>query len=84
MQVFFSAVYSGLKAFNSTDDLQRVLFYNKIFVLCILDFLLYDVTQIRQQLWPTVSLIADCQLASQFSTNRVDEDLFLAKVPTFD
>ena len=24
-----------------------------------------------------------CQLASQFSSNRVDDDLFGAKVPTF-
>ena len=36
------------KAFNFTNDLQRVLFYTKMFVSCILDFLLYDVTVVTQ------------------------------------
>ena len=38
-------VNSGLEAFNFTDHIQQVLFYTKMFMLCILDFLLYEATQ---------------------------------------
>ena len=63
---FFSAVNSGLEALNFTDYLQHVLFYTKVFASCKLDFLLYDITQLPQL----------CQLAGQFSSNRVDDYSF--------
>ena len=44
---FFSEVNSGLEAFNFTDNLQRVFFYTKMFMSCILNFLLYDLTQLE-------------------------------------
>ena len=46
-------VNSGLEASNFTDDLQRVLFYTKMFVSYIPDFLLYDFTSDDNngQLW---------------------------------
>ena len=77
MQGFFSAVNLSLEALNFTYDLQRVLFYTMMFMSCIL-FTSHSMT----------TTMADCelycQLASQFSTNRVDEDLFRAKVATFN
>ena len=46
MRVFFSARLNlGLEAFNFPNILQRVSFYTKMLVSCILDFFLYDVTQ---------------------------------------
>ena len=43
--MFFSAVKFEIRSFQFYRRLQRVLFYTKVFVLCILDFVLYDVTQ---------------------------------------
>ena len=45
MQGFSSAINSGLEAFIFTDYLQWVLFYTKMFLSCIPECLLYDVTQ---------------------------------------
>ena len=42
---FFSAVKFEFRSFQFYRRLQWVLFYTKVFVSCILDFLLYDVTQ---------------------------------------
>ena len=51
-----------------TYDLQWVLFYTMMFVSCILDFLFVTTEMTDWEL--------NCQLASQLSTNRVDEDFF--------
>ena len=49
----------------------------------ILDFLLNDVTQGDKNNADCEFNYRLCQLANQFSSNRVDNDLFGAKVPTF-
>ena len=45
MKVVFSTVNFEFRSFQFYRHLQRVLFYTKVFVPCILDSLLYDVTQ---------------------------------------
>ena len=50
--------------------------------LCnLITFLLYDITQHDNN---NGGMWVNCQLASHFSINRVDEDLFWAKVQTFN
>ena len=44
-KLFFSAVKFEFRSFQFYRRLQRVLFYIKVFVFCILDLLLHDVTQ---------------------------------------
>ena len=58
----FSAVKFEFRSFQFYRRLQPVLFYTKLFVSCILDFLLYDVTQrakINNKQWRTASSITD-------------------------
>ena len=45
MKVDFSEVKFEFRSFQFYQRLQRVLLYTKVFVSCILDFLLYDVMQ---------------------------------------
>ena len=45
MKVVFSAVKFEFRSFQFYRRLQRVLFYTKVFVPCILDILLNDVTE---------------------------------------
>ena len=45
MKVVFSTVKFKFRSFQFYRRLQRVLFYTKVFMSCILYFLLYDVTQ---------------------------------------
>ena len=56
-QGVFFAVKFEFRSFQFYRRLQRVLFYKKVFVSCILDFLLYDVMQreVDNNKWPTVS-----------------------------
>ena len=80
MQVFFPAVKFELKSFQYYRHLQQVFFYIKVFVSCILDFLLHDLTQheVDNNKWLTASFIydfANSELASQFYPSRVDDDL---------
>ena len=79
MQVFFLCGKFGsrsLAAFNFTDHLQRDFFYTNTFMSYIFDFLfLYDVTCVNNNVDFRLNWRL-CQLASQFSTNRVDEDLY--------
>ena len=61
-KLFFSAVKLEFRSFQFYRRLQRVLFYTKVFVSCIPDFLLYDVTQraeINNKQLPTASSITD-------------------------
>ena len=44
-KLFSPRLNSSLETFQFYWRLQRVLFYTKVFVSCILDFLLYDVMQ---------------------------------------
>ena len=44
-KLFFSAVTFEFRSFQFYWRLQLVLFYKKVFVSGVLDFLLYDVTQ---------------------------------------
>ena len=75
-KLFFSAVKFDFRSSQFYRRLQRVLFYIKVFVSCILDFLLHDVPQgeVDNNKQPTAIFITDCQLASQFSSSRMDED----------
>ena len=81
-KLFFSAVKFEFRSFQFYRRLQQVLFYTKVFMSCILDFLLYDVTQ-REINNNNEFNYRLCQLASQFSSNREDDDLFWAKVSLF-
>ena len=61
-KLFFSAVKFKFGSFQFYRRLQRVLFYTKVFVSCILDFLLYDVMQrveISNKQWRNASSITD-------------------------
>ena len=61
-KLFFSAVKLEFRSFQFYRRLQRVLFYTKLFVSCILDLLLYDLTQraeINNKQWRTASSITD-------------------------
>ena len=61
-KLFFSTVKFEFRSFQFYRRLQRVLFYTKVFVSCILDFLLYDIMQraeINNKQWRTVSSITD-------------------------
>ena len=72
---FFSAVNLGLEAFNFTDDLQWVLFYTMSSCSCHAYLTSFYMTS--HSLTTTMTNCElNCQLTSQFSTNRVDEDLF--------
>ena len=71
MQVFFSTVNSGFRSFQFYQRFTAGLCHAYLTSFCM-------------------TAMADCELncrlcqfASQFSTNRVDEDLFCAKVPVF-
>ena len=77
MQVIFhQRLNSGLEPFNFADIVLRVLFYTKVFVSCILDFFLYDVTQPDNNNG-ALSIITDfANKRVNFSSNRVDDDLF--------
>ena len=78
MKVAFSAVKFEFRSFQFYRRLQRVLFYTKEFVPCILDFLLNDVTEreIDNNNGRLIVYNRPRQLAGQFSSNRVDDDLF--------
>ena len=73
MQVVFSAQLKlGLEALNFANVLQCFILHKGVRVMhTVLDFLLYATTmadcEFKYQL---------CQLASQFSSNRVDDNLF--------
>ena len=61
-KLFFSPVKFEFRSFQFYRRLQWVLFYTKLFVSCILGFLLYDVTQraeINNKQWRTTSSITD-------------------------
>ena len=61
-KLFFSTVKFEFRSFQFYWRLQQVLFYTKVFVSCILDFLLYDVrqrAQINNKQWQTASSITD-------------------------
>ena len=70
--VFFCAVKFGLEAFNSADVSQCFILHKGVRVMhTVLDFLLYATTMADCEFKYRL-----CQLASQFSSNRVDDNLF--------
>ena len=60
-KLFFSAVKFEFRSFQFYRLLQWVLFYIKVFVSCILDFLLHDVMQreVDNNKWPTAGFFTD-------------------------
>ena len=60
-KLFFSAVKFKFRTFELYLRLQQVLFYIKVFVSCINDFLLHDITQreVDNNKWPIASFITD-------------------------